>query len=90
MSRTIFCKKLKMNAEGLSSQPFPGPLGEKIYNDISDKAWQLWTKHQTMLINEYRLNLMDPKAREFLKQEMQKFFYEDSSELPPGYEPEKS
>lgn len=90
MSRIIFCKKLKTNEEGLSAQPFPGALGEKIYNEISDKAWQQWTRHQTILINEYRLNLMDPKAREFLKQEMQKFFYEDSSELPPGYEPEKS
>lgn len=90
MSRIIFCKKLKTNEEGLSAQPFPGIIGEKIYNEISDKAWQQWTRHQTMLINEYRLNLMDPKAREFLKQEMQKFLYEDSSELPPGYEPENS
>ena len=86
MSRIVFCKKLKMNAEGLSSQPFPGPLGEQIYNDISDKAWQLWTRHQTMLINEYRLSLMDPQARKFLAQEMQKFLFEGGSDTPPGYQ----
>lgn len=85
MSRIIFCSKLNQEAEGLSKPPFPGPLGERIYNEVSKKAWSMWLSHQTMLINEYRLNLIEAKAREFLKDEMQKYFFGDGSDKPAGY-----
>jgi Fe-S cluster biosynthesis and repair protein YggX len=65
--------------------PFPGALGERVFNEVSKQAWVMWLAHQTMLINEYRLNLIDPKAREFLKEEMQKYFFGDGSEKPSGY-----
>lgn len=87
MSSLIFCQKLKVQSEQMSKPPFPGALGEKIFNEISQHAWDLWLNHQTMLINEYRLNLMDPEARKFLTQEMQKFLFEGGSETPPGFQP---
>ncbi|MCP0913653.1 MULTISPECIES: oxidative damage protection protein [Legionella] len=88
MSRQIFCIKLGREAEGMTATPFPGPLGEKIYNQISKQAWKMWLDHQTMLINEYRLSLLDPKAREFLREEMQKYFFGEGSEKPAGYSPD--
>ncbi|KTC65183.1 protein that protects iron-sulfur proteins against oxidative damage (plasmid) [Legionella adelaidensis] len=89
MSRTIFCSKLKKEAPGLSSPPFVGPLGERIYNEISEPAWKMWLSHQTMLINENRLSLLDPKAREYLRQEMEKYFFGEGSEKPSGYIPKE-
>ena len=85
MTKSVFCAKLKQEAEGMPKPPFPGPLGDKIFNHISKKAWQMWLSHQTMLINEYRLSLIDPKAREFLQEEMQKFFFDGGSEKPQGF-----
>ncbi len=61
---------------------------KKIFNEVSKQAWSMWLSHQTMLINEYRLNLLEPKSREFLKEEMQKYFFGDGSEKPAGYNPE--
>jgi Fe-S cluster biosynthesis and repair protein YggX len=85
MTKHIFCIKLNEEAEGMSKPPFPGALGEKIFNHVSKQAWKMWLSHQTMLINEYRLSLIDPKAREFLQDEMQKFFFTGSSEKPQGF-----
>lgn len=88
MTRMIFCNKLQKEAEGLDFPPYPGELGQKIYQHISKAAWQAWLAHQTMLINEYRLNLLDRKAREFLTKEMEKFLFGNGSEKPSGYVPE--
>lgn len=88
MSRIIYCCKLKQEAEGLNKAPFPGALGQKIYNEVSKQAWDMWLSHQTMIINEYRLNLMEAKSREFLKEEMEKYFFGEGSEKPQGYTPE--
>jgi Fe-S cluster biosynthesis and repair protein YggX len=88
MTRTVFCVKLNQEAEGMLAPPFPGEFGEKIYNQVSRQAWSTWLSHQTMLINEYRLNLLDPKAREFLRTEMQKWFFGEGSSKPAGYTPE--
>ena len=87
MTRLIDCTKLKKQADGLDRPPYPGELGEKIYAQISKEAWQLWLNHQTMLINEYRLSMIDPKARDFLRQEMEKFLFGTGSEKPAGYIP---
>ena len=86
MSTTIHCKKLNTKAEALAFAPLPGELGEKILAHISKPAWQTWLNHQTMLINEYRLNLSDAQARKFLKEEMEKFLFGEGSEKPPGYQ----
>jgi Fe-S cluster biosynthesis and repair protein YggX len=85
MEKTIFCTKLKQEAPALERQPFPGVLGEKIHNEISKPAWDMWLSHQTMLINEYRLNLSEAKAREFLKEEMSKYFFGEGSDKPSGF-----
>lgn len=85
MNRTVFCCKLKQEAEGMDKAPFPGALGEQIFNQVSKQAWSMWLSHQTMLINEYRLNLIEAKAREFLKEEMQKYFFGEGSEKPAGF-----
>lgn len=85
MSRTIFCRKLKKEVEGLDFAPYPGEIGQRIFAEISQAAWQDWQNRQTMFINEYRLNLMDAKAREFLLNEMQKFLFEDEDNKPEGF-----
>lgn len=87
MSRTVNCIVLGTEAEGLDRPPYPGPLGVRIYENVSKQAWQKWLGHQTMLINEYRLSPMEPKSREFLEQEMEKFFFGEGSEVPPDFQP---
>ena len=85
----INCLKLKKKLEGLDYQPYPGDIGKKIQENISAEAWSLWMNHQTMLINEMRLTPVDPKARKFLEEEMEKFFFGDGSQAPQGFVPEK-
>ena len=89
MTRTVNCAKLGKEAEGLERPTYPGELGQRIYENISKEAWQLWLRHQTMLINEYRLSAVDPKAREFLAKEMEKFLFGEGSEKPEGFRPEE-
>lgn len=89
MSRKIFCAKLQREAEGLEAIPYPGELGKKIFEHISAEAWQQWLAQQIMLINEYRLNLSEPSAREFLAKEMDKYFFGEGSQAPAGYVPNK-
>ena len=85
MSRQVTCVKLNQEAEGLTAAPFPGELGERIFQQVSKQAWKMWLDHQTMLINEYRLSMIEPKSREFLRQEMEKFFFGEGSEAPSGF-----
>jgi Fe-S cluster biosynthesis and repair protein YggX len=85
MSRTIFCSYLQREAEGLERAPYPGELGQRIYASISKEAWQQWLRHQTMLMNEYRLTPIEPKARKFLVEEMEKFLFGGGSQRPDGY-----
>lgn len=83
--RMVNCAKLKKEAEGMDQPPIPGELGIKIYENVSKEAWQQWIQHQTMLINEYRLSMIDPKARAYLINEMDKFFFGDGSDKPAGF-----
>ncbi|QIV94806.1 oxidative damage protection protein [Allofrancisella frigidaquae] len=76
----VLCKKYNQQLDAIPYKPLPGELGEKIQAEISNKAWQDWLAHQTILINEYRLNLIEPKAKEFLQQEMHKFLFEDKKQ----------
>jgi Fe-S cluster biosynthesis and repair protein YggX len=85
MPRTVHCVVLGTEAEGLDYAPYPGELGQRIYEKVSKEGWQRWLRHQTMLINEYRLTPIDPKARKFLVAEMEKFFFGGGSEKPAGY-----
>lgn len=87
MARMVNCIKLGKEAEGLERPVYPGELGQRIYEQVSKEAWQLWMKQQTMLINEHRLSVIDPKAREFLEEEMQKFFFGEGSKTPEGFTP---
>ncbi len=89
MARKIQCLKLKKEADGLEMQPYPGELGKKIFENISKEAWGEWQQRQTMFINEYRLNLMDPQARKFLEEEMEKFLFTEESAPPEGFVPEE-
>jgi Fe-S cluster biosynthesis and repair protein YggX len=79
MTRMVNCVKLGKEAEGLERPPYPGKLGQRIFANVSKEAWQLWLQQQTMLINEYRLSVIDPKAREFLEGEMEKFFFGEAA-----------
>ena len=83
------CKKLKKEGEALGYLPYPGDIGKKIQESISKEAWEQWVSHQTMLINEMRLTPVEPKARKFLEEEMEKFFFGDGSQAPQGFTPEK-
>jgi Fe-S cluster biosynthesis and repair protein YggX len=85
MSRMVQCVKLGRQAEGLTRQPWPGELGKRIYESVSRDAWQDWLGHQTMLINEYRLNALDPNARSFLAGEMEKYFFGEGVEKPADF-----
>ena len=88
MSRLVRCTKLNKEAEGLKAPPYPGELGKKIFEHISQEAWQMWLRHQTMLINEYRLSPLDPRARKMIETEMEKFFFGEGSTPPQGFKPE--
>jgi Fe-S cluster biosynthesis and repair protein YggX len=90
MSRTVYCVKLQREADGLDYPPYPGELGKRLYESVSKEAWQGWLRHQTMLINEYRLTPVDPKARKFLEGEMDKYFFGEGSQAPEGYVPPQS
>ena len=85
MGRTVQCVVLKAESEGLDRPPYPGELGQRIFDSVSKVAWQRWLGHQTMLINEYRLTPIEPKAREFLEREMEQFFLGEGSERPPDF-----
>lgn len=87
MTRTVNCVLLGHEAEGLDRAPYPGELGQRIYEQVSKQAWQQWLAHQTMLINEYRLTPIEPEARKFLEDEMEKFFFGEGSSAPKEYVP---
>ncbi|MDR2030885.1 MAG: oxidative damage protection protein [Azoarcus sp.] len=87
MTRMVDCVKLGREAEGLERPPVPGELGRRIYERVSKEAWQQWVKYQTMLINENRLNLMDPRARKYLAEQMEKHFFSSGADRIEGFSP---
>ncbi|WP_198264993.1 oxidative damage protection protein [sulfur-oxidizing endosymbiont of Gigantopelta aegis] len=89
MSRMVNCVKLGKEAEGLERLTYPGELGKRIFENISKEAWAGWVKHQTMLLNEYRLSPIDPEHRKFLEKEMDKFLFSDEEPAKPDdYKPQ--
>ena len=90
MARMVNCIKLHKEAEGLDFPPYPGELGKRIFDSVSKEAWGQWLKHQTMLVNENRLNLADLRARQYLARQMERFFFAEESapvDQPAGYTP---
>jgi len=85
MTRQVHCVVLKRQAEGLERPPYPGDLGRRIYENVSKEVWGRWVRHQIMLLNEYRLSPVDPKARKFLEAEMEKYFFGPGSDAPAEY-----
>jgi Fe-S cluster biosynthesis and repair protein YggX len=87
MSRTVQCLKLGRQAPGLDRIPYPGAIGQRIFDHISQEAWQAWLKHQTMLVNENRLNLADARARQYLLRQMEKYFFGEGVDTAAGFVP---
>ena len=88
MPRTVFCRKHQVETEGLDFAPWPGEVGQRVFNEVGKAAWAEWLAHQTMLINENRLSPRDPKARAFLQGEMEKFLFGAGADKPAGFTPE--
>jgi Fe-S cluster biosynthesis and repair protein YggX len=87
MARTVHCIKLGKEAEGLDFPPVPGDLGRRIFESVSKEAWLQWQRHQTMLLNENRLSLADPRARKYLLTQMEQYFFGEGADKPAGYTP---
>jgi len=92
MPRMVYCVKLKRELPGLEKPPFPGPLGQRIYENISQQAWDMWPAQSTLIINHYGLNMADPEARKILREQMEEFFFgaEDEAQMPEGWVPEEA
>jgi len=87
MARMVKCVKLGREAEGLDRPPLPGELGKRIYENVSKEAWQQWQTQQTRLINENRLQLADPRARKYLLEQTEKYFFGGGADEASGYVP---
>lgn len=87
MTRMVNCVLLKQEAEGLERPTYPGPLGQRVFDNVSKEAWQKWLRQQTMLLNEYRLSPINPRDRKFLEEEMEKFFFGEGASQVEGYKP---
>ena len=87
MTRMVNCVKLSKEAPGLERVTYPGDLGKRIFNHVSSEAWQMWVRHQTILMNEYRLTPVNPKDRKFLEEEMDKFFFGDGPSAVDNFVP---
>jgi Fe-S cluster biosynthesis and repair protein YggX len=88
MARTVNCVKLGREAEGLDFPPMPGPLGKRLFENVSKEAWQQWIKLQTMIINENRLNLADAAHRKYLSEQVEKHFFGEGADRVQGFVPQ--
>jgi len=88
IERNVMCVKLQKELPGLSEPPFDNPLGQRIYENVSQEAWKMWVERMKMIMNEYRLNLGTKEAQEFMMQQMEEYFFGEGTATPPGYVPE--
>lgn len=88
--RLVHCVKLKEDLPGLEAPPWPGEIGQRIYNEVSARAWALWEDRQKMILNEYRLLPWQKEGQELIMKHMEEFFFGENAALPPGYVPPKS
>jgi Fe-S cluster biosynthesis and repair protein YggX len=84
----VDCVKLGGERIAMDNPPFPGELGQRIFNNVSKEAWGMWPQHATIVINHYGLNMADPRAQEMLMQEMEEFFFGEDAQMPEGWTPE--
>ena len=87
MARIVKCIRLGCEAEGFDFPPYPGEIGKRIFDNVSKEAWKQWLEHQKMLVNENRLNLADKKARDYLVEQMEKYFFGSGADVAAGYNP---
>lgn len=87
MSHMVHCVKLGKEAPGMKFPPFPNELGKRIYDNVSQEAWDGWLRYQTMIINENRLSLADPRARQYITQQMENYFFGEGADQISGYTP---
>src|SRR5229473_6786044 len=90
MPRMVKCVKLGRELPGLDKPPFPGPLGQRIYENISKQAYDMWPAQSTLIINHYGLNMADPEARKILREQMEEFFFGEEAKMPEGWVPEEA
>jgi Fe-S cluster biosynthesis and repair protein YggX len=88
MARMVHCVKFGRLLPGLERPPFPGELGQRIFENVSAAAWDMWKQHSVLLINHYGLVLADPAAKQFLREQMEEFLFSDEARLPEGWTPE--
>ena len=88
--RTVFCKKLQRELPALETPPWPGELGQRIFDNISAEGWKLWEERMKMILNEYRLMPWQKEAQELVRKQMEDFFFGEEAALPPGYVPQQS
>ena len=89
-ARKVFCVKFQREMEGLNEIPFEGhALGQKIYENVSKDAWKMWLEHSKMIMNEYRLNPLDPNSQKIMEEQMEQFFFGEGAKLPEGYVPQR-
>jgi Fe-S cluster biosynthesis and repair protein YggX len=90
MPRMVMCVKLDRELPGLEKPPFPGALGQRIYENVSQQAWDMWPEQSTLIINHYGLNMADPEARKILREQMEEFFFGQDAKMPEGWVPEEA
>jgi Fe-S cluster biosynthesis and repair protein YggX len=88
--RKVFCVKFQKELPGLDAPPWPGEIGQRIFEHASAQAWKLWEDRQKMILNEYRLMPWQKEAQEIIQKQMEDFFFGESAALPPGYQPEQT
>jgi Fe-S cluster biosynthesis and repair protein YggX len=88
--RMVRCVKFQKELPGLDEPPWPGELGQRIYENVSAEAWKMWEERMKMILNEYRLMPWQKEAQELVTKHMEDFFFGEGAALPPGYVPERS
>jgi Fe-S cluster biosynthesis and repair protein YggX len=89
-ARTVKCVKFGREMPGLERIPWKGELGKRVYENVSQEAWKMWIEHSKMLMNEYRLNPLDPHAQKIMEEQMEQFFFGEGARLPEGYVPPRT
>ena len=89
-ARTVHCVKFGKDLPGLDRIPWKGDLGKRVYESVSQEAWKMWIEHSKMLMNEYRLNPLDPQSQKIMEEQMEQFFFGEGSKLPEGYIPPRA
>jgi Fe-S cluster biosynthesis and repair protein YggX len=87
--RMVHCAKLGQDLPGLNEQPWPGELGQRVYENVSARAWKMWEDRMKMILNEYRLMPWQKEAQDLMARTMEEFFFGEKTAVPPGYTPER-